>query len=120
MTRLTSAMTKLTLTLCHRMILSLSIVLLSCSSSWAQSLVAAVLPASRSVQVGGSATAVATVINAGQQTATGCWLSPPPGIPAMFSFVFLESGWWDFAFPVDIAPGAALHLTFGLTPLAPV
>jgi hypothetical protein len=108
------------MTPCHTMIVTWSIVLLASSSGWAQSLVGAVLPPSRSVQVGGSATAVATVINAGQHIATGCMISPPAGIPAIFSYVFFESGWWDVPVPVDIAPGAALRLAFGLTPLAPV
>jgi len=49
-------------------------------------LVSAVLPASRSVEVGTSATAFATVINDGTVDATGCSLSLGANIPASFSY----------------------------------
>ena len=44
------------------------------------SLLAAMLPSSRSVQVGVPATAFATIINAGSVTATGCGISVIPAI----------------------------------------
>jgi hypothetical protein len=49
-------------------------------------LVSSVLPISRSVQVGGTATAFATLINTGDVTATGCGISPATSVSADFSF----------------------------------
>jgi hypothetical protein len=49
-------------------------------------LAAAVLPSSRSVQVGTAATAFATIINAGTSTAIGVCISPITSIPAEFTF----------------------------------
>jgi Kelch motif len=49
-------------------------------------LLAAVLPTSRSVQVGTPAIAFATIINTGTSTATGCQISPGTTLPANFAF----------------------------------
>jgi subtilisin family serine protease len=49
-------------------------------------LFSAVLPASRSVPVGGTATAFATIINAGATMAEGCTLAPASGLPGHFTF----------------------------------
>ncbi len=49
-------------------------------------LVSAVLPASRSVEIGAPATAFATVINDGTVDATGCSLALGTNIPASFSY----------------------------------
>ena len=49
-------------------------------------LVSSVLPSSRSVQVGTPATAFATMINAGQSTATSCSVAPTTNIPATFLY----------------------------------
>ena len=49
-------------------------------------LMAAVLPSSRSVQVGTPATAFATIINTASNMATGCTISPLTSIPATFTF----------------------------------
>ncbi|MFN9104972.1 MAG: hypothetical protein ACK5X1_00250, partial [Betaproteobacteria bacterium] len=50
------------------------------------SVVAAVLPSSRSVSVGGVATAFATMVNSGSTTATACQISLPPGLNADFYY----------------------------------
>jgi hypothetical protein len=49
-------------------------------------LVAAVLPASRSVQVGGTATAFATIINAGPGASASCRISPATSVPGTFFY----------------------------------
>jgi len=50
-------------------------------------LASAVLPASRAVQVGATATAFATILNAGDATATNCGIAPATGVP-LSSFLF--------------------------------
>jgi hypothetical protein len=49
-------------------------------------LAAAILPSSRSVQVGGTATAFATILNGGGTTATDCAISPAMAVPATFIY----------------------------------
>jgi virginiamycin B lyase len=49
-------------------------------------LVAAVLPASRSVEIGNTATAFATMINSGGANATGCAIVPVTPVPATFLY----------------------------------
>src|SRR5206468_3397012 len=49
-------------------------------------LVAAVLPGSRSVQVGSTATAFATVINAGLNAGLGCRIAPQANLTATFLY----------------------------------
>jgi hypothetical protein len=56
-----------------------------CGQAQAQ-IVSAVLPSSRSVAVGHTATAFATIINAGTTAATGCGIALPTGISATFSY----------------------------------
>jgi hypothetical protein len=86
--------------------------------------VAAVLPSSRSVQVGTPATAFATIINAGQETATGCGISPISTIPATLSFQTTDPATNQVTgtpnTPVDIPAGAAQSFVFALTPTAPM
>lgn len=52
----------------------------------ATTLVSAVLPQSRSVQVGATATAFATVINTAASTASGCSIVPATTLPATFVY----------------------------------
>jgi hypothetical protein len=47
---------------------------------------AAVLPSSRSVLVGATATAFVSIINAGPATATGCGITPVTGVPSAFLY----------------------------------
>ena len=72
-------------------------------------LLAAVLPSSRSVQVGTVATAFATVINRGHNVATACRIAPFSGVAASFHYQTTDpntnqiTGTADT--PVDIASG---------------
>lgn len=85
-------------------------------------LVAAVLPASRSVQVGNTATAFATVINTGTVTATGCSIAPLTSVPASFSYQTTDPATNALTgtpnTPVDIATGGFQSFVFALTPTA--
>jgi Galactose oxidase, central domain/Kelch motif len=86
-------------------------------------LVAAVLPSSRSVQVGTPATAFATIINTDSNTATGCAISPITTIPATFTYQTTSSATNQITnspnTPVDIPAVAAQSFVFALTPTAP-
>ena len=83
-------------------------------------LFSAVLPASRSVEVGATATAFATLINAGSVAAQACVVRLPDTVPASFFFqasdptTNLVIGQPDLA--VDIPAGAAQSFVFGITP----
>jgi aldose sugar dehydrogenase len=87
-------------------------------------LAAAVLPSSRSVQVGTTATAFATIINGGSATATACALLLVTNLPATFGYqttdpaTNLAVGFPNT--PVNIAAGAAQTYVFALTPSAPI
>jgi hypothetical protein len=85
-------------------------------------IVSAVLPLSRSVQVGHTATAFATIINAGATAATGCSIALGTSIPATFSFQTTNpatnavTGAANKS--VTIAAGAAQTFVFSITPTA--
>ena len=85
-------------------------------------LVAAVLPLSRSVQVGATATAFATIIDAGPGDASTCTIAPAIGIPA--SFVFQTTDPATNALtgtantPANIPQGNAQTFVIALTPTA--
>lgn len=82
----------------------------------------ATLPGSRSVSTGTTATAFATILNSGAQTARGCTIAPAAPIDADFSFQTTNpatnalSGTANTA--VDIAAGAAQTFLIALTPRA--
>jgi len=86
--------------------------------------VAAVLPGSRSVQVGTPATAFATIINAGAATATACEISPITSMLAAFTFQTTDPATNQLTgapnTPVDIAQGGSQTFVFALTPTAPI
>jgi probable HAF family extracellular repeat protein len=88
----------------------------------ASPLVAAVLPASRSVRVGCTATAFATIINAGAAAASGCAIAPLGGLP--LNFLYQTTNPTTNALtgtantPIDIAAGAAQSFLIALTPTA--
>jgi hypothetical protein len=86
--------------------------------------VAAILPNSRSVQVGTFATAFATIINAGQELATGCTISPITSIPVTFTYQTTDPATNQVTnspnTAVDIPARAAQSFIFALTPTAPI
>jgi hypothetical protein len=85
-------------------------------------LVAAVLPLSRSIQVGNNATAFATMINAGPADAATCTIAPATTIPA--NFVFQTTNPATNALtgtantPANIAAGQLQTFVIALTPTA--
>ncbi|MDB5397893.1 MAG: hypothetical protein JWM91_5399 [Rhodospirillales bacterium] len=97
------------------------------TSAFAQataSLVSAVLPSSRSVQIGQTATAFATIINAGTATGTACSIAPSTTIPANFAYQTTSSATnaptGSANTPIDIAPGASQSFIISLTPTAAI
>jgi len=82
-----------------------------------------VLPSSRSVQVGNTATAFATIINSGSSAASGCTVVPVTIVPA--SFVYQTTNPATNALtgspntPVSIAAGASQSFVIAFTPNAP-
>jgi hypothetical protein len=86
----------------------------------ASPLVAAVLPASRSVQVGCTATAFATIINSGAAPAQSCSIAPAATLP--LTFVYQTTNPTTNALsgtantPVNIAAGQAQSFVIALTP----
>jgi CSLREA domain-containing protein len=88
----------------------------------ATGLVSAVLPSSRSVQVGVAATAFATVINSAQANAVGCSIAPPTSVPASFIYQTTDPATNQVTgspnTPVDIPGGAAQSFVFAITPTA--
>jgi hypothetical protein len=86
--------------------------------------VSAVLPSSRSVQVGVSATAFATIINLGPGTAMDCGIAPITNIPAAFTYQTTNPATNAVIgspnIPADIAEGAPQSFVFAVTPTAPM
>ncbi|HVJ51599.1 MAG TPA: hypothetical protein VM689_04015 [Aliidongia sp.] len=85
--------------------------------------VAAVLPGSRSVKFGTTATAFATIINASTTTAaTNCSIQPATNLPAIFSFQtsdFMNNHiFGSIDTPFTIAAGGSQSFVIALTPFA--
>jgi hypothetical protein len=99
-------------------------ILLNTTSISFTNLVSALLPSSRSVQVGTPATAFATIINAGEVTAAGCSISTITSIPAAFIFQTTDPATNSVTglpnATVDIPAGSSQSFVFGLTPTAPI
>jgi len=105
------------------LVATLMVVCAGLGSAFSQaSLLSAVLPNSRSIQTGGTATVFATVINAGPGTATGCSISPLTGIAADFLYQTTDPGTNALTgtanTPVDIGEGTSQSFLFALTPSA--
>jgi hypothetical protein len=85
-----------------------------------ETLVGAVLPASRSVQVGKIATAFATVINSGSAVALGCRLRAATPLAASLSFQATDPQTnvpiRPVDVPIDIPAGASQSFIFSLRP----
>jgi len=92
------------------------------SSAVQAQLVAAVLPSSRSAEVGSTITVFATVINAGTEMATGCVIEGPAGLPVDFDFQTTNPATNEATgvanAPVDLAPGGSQSYVLSLTPTA--
>jgi hypothetical protein len=88
------------------------------------SLVAAVLPSSRSVQVGTTATAFAALINAGSERAIACGLTLVTSLPATFTYQTTDPATNQVIgsanTPVNVEAGATQTFVFALTPTAPI
>jgi hypothetical protein len=88
------------------------------------SLVAAILPSSRSVQVGATATAFATIINAGSATAILCAPALATPLPATFIYQTTDSTTNQVIgtpnTPISVGTGAAQSFVIALTPTASI
>ena len=86
-------------------------------------LFSAILPLSRSVQVGTAATAFATIINAGPQNGTGCSIAPVTSVPANFVYQTTDpttnAVTGSANTPVNITAGLSQSFVIALTPTAP-
>ena len=83
-------------------------------------LIAAVLPSSRSVQVGNAATAFVTLINTGSSPAVAASIAPPTGLAANFGFQPTDPATNQIIgtqnVPVDIPAGQFQTYLIALTP----
>jgi hypothetical protein len=85
-------------------------------------LVASVLPASRSVVTTEAATAFAAIINAGSSDALSCRLSAPQSPPTVFTYQQTDASNTPVGnqnMPVDIPAGGVQTFVFAITPTAP-
>ncbi len=93
-----------------------------CGEASAQ-IVASILPSSRSVVVGHTATAFATIINAGSTAATGCAIALPSGISASLSYQTTNPATNALTgaanTPVTIQPSGVQTFLIAITPTAP-
>jgi hypothetical protein len=98
----------------------LLLILLLATPAHAQ-LAAAVLPSVRSVQVGYPATAFATIINVGAETAFGCSIEPATNVSATFLYQTTDQHTNQITgtpnTPVNIPPGGSQTFLIALTPI---
>jgi Glycosyl hydrolases family 18 len=88
----------------------------------ASPLAAAVLPSSRSVQVGASATVFATLINGGTTALDGCAVAPSTSVPAAFTYQTTDAATNALTgspnTPVSLGAGAAQSFVLSFEPNA--
>jgi hypothetical protein len=86
------------------------------------SIVSAILPSSRSVQVGAPATAFATIVNSSTVAATGCSIQLVPLIPATFSYQMTSAATNQPigapGTPANIPAGGSQSFIISVTPTA--
>jgi len=79
----------------------------------------AVLPASRSIEVGNTATAFATIINPSASTLTGCFITPATALPESFAYQTTDPATNALTgtanTPVSISAGGSQSFVFALT-----
>jgi len=96
----------------------------TCPDDVAGPLVSAVLPTSRSVRVGQTATAFATIINAGKADSIGCRIAPLTQLPAAFIYQTTNPATNALTgsanTPATIYAGAGQSFVIGMTPTAPI
>jgi hypothetical protein len=89
-------------------------------ASSSTSVVSATLPGSRSVQLGDTASAFATMINTGSVVANDCRISPRTSVPADFSYQITDPATNQLTgtpnTPVDIADGGFQTFFFSFVP----
>jgi YVTN family beta-propeller protein len=94
------------------------------SATNSSQLVAAVLPSSRSIQVGASATAFATIINSGSSIAPQCTIVPIGSLPLGFTYQTTDPATnaviGNANTPIDIAAGASQSFVIALTPTSAI
>src|SRR6266702_658723 len=102
-------------------VISALMLVLTSATAHAQ-IVASVLPTSRSVTVGGTATAFAAIINAGTAVATSCSISPGTSIPATFVYQTTHPATNQVTgqpnTPVNIPAGGLQTFVIAFTPTA--
>ena len=95
-----------------------------CGPATATTVLAAILPASRSVQVGNPASAFGTIINSGADDAIDCSIVPATTVPADFTYQTTDPNTNALTgtanTPVDIPASASQSYVFAFTPTAEI
>jgi hypothetical protein len=101
---------------------ALNVTVNSSGGASAGPLAAAVLPTSRSIQVGKSGTVFATIINAGGAVGQNCGIAPPTSVPITFSFQTADRTNALTGSPnvgASIPPNESQQYVIAFTPTAP-
>lgn len=99
-------------------------VMLGASVPAQANLAAAVLPSSRSTEVGNTVTVFSTVINGGTDIATGCGIENQSGLPIVLGYQTTDPNTNSLTgtanTPVDLLAGQAQSFVISITPMAPI